>query len=115
MGSVWVVKSTVSDIPPSSPQTNNDFQHTNSNGKLIRIDSLSFTKKNAKKRKCTIPLGVALAAFTLVVVVASTMPPCITLMVSSKQSMDIAVNTLLSTLQYRTLSLFGGLSLPYKT
>lgn len=51
--------------------------------------------------KTTVSLRIAVAAFTVVLVIASAVPPSAILLVSSKNSLNIAKDTLLETLQYR--------------
>ena len=53
------------------------------------------------KTKVTISLRLALAVFTIVLVIASAVPPSAILLTSSTKSLNIAKDTLLDTLQYR--------------
>ena len=55
------------------------------------------------KQKFTISLRLALAVFTIVLVIASAVPPSAILLTSSTKSLNIAKDTLLDTLQYRML------------
>lgn len=70
--------------------------------KVVDLPSPSnFTISFYQRRRITISLRIALALFTVILVLASAAPPSAILLVSSTNSLDIAKDNILDTLQYR--------------